>query len=344
MEKAVQGSNETSRPSRKLASAATVLAAFCLASVVFTPAVRGQTTTALTLDPWPADVLGETNDHFVYQNRGRVDDGSGKTQVFWWDSIGRFRVDRSDPNSLSLGIRQLTIDFDTHSPELPHNLNDLSAALGVHLGSIGGGTATAVFGAGYTGNNLFADSNGVFGIGHLTWQAPLSKSDSWALSLDYDGSSAFLPDIPLPGFAYIHDDGWARFTVGFPRSEIEWRNIIPDLNLVATYDVPYALNVDLAYRVDGNFSVFGNFANVFQGFAQAYRDDNERTFYQMRRVEFGIRYTNPDVYHGIFLDVSLAAGYAFDQQFSRGFDVRDLAPFATISDEPYIGLILRGRF
>ena len=50
------------------------------------------------------------------------------------------------------------------------------------------------------------------------------------------------------------------------------------------------------------------------------------------------------VFRGMALDASLIVGYAFDQRFSTGWDVRDTDGLANLSDEPYIGIIVRGIF
>ena len=47
---------------------------------------------------------------------------------------------------------------------------------------------------------------------------------------------------------------------------------------------------------------------------------------------------------GAFFDIAFAVGYAFAQEYSTGFDVRDMSPLAEVSEVPYAALILRGRF
>jgi hypothetical protein len=62
----------------------------------------------------------------------------------------------------------------------------------------------------------------------------------------------------------------------------------------------------------------------------------------MNRVEAGVRFEGK--IFGFYTDAALTVGYAFEQNFYRGFDARDLNSFSSISDEPYIGLVLIGRF
>ena len=42
-----------------------------------------------------------------------------------------------------------------------------------------------IVGAGYAGDNLFADSEGVFGLAHLIYERKLNLRDSLALTLDW---------------------------------------------------------------------------------------------------------------------------------------------------------------
>jgi len=67
-----------------------------------------------------------------------------------------------------------------------------------------------------TAAQSFADTNGIFGIGHVTYRRKLSERDSLILSLDYNGNSSFLPDVPLPGFAFEHRSNSCRSLAGFP--------------------------------------------------------------------------------------------------------------------------------
>jgi hypothetical protein len=88
-----------------------------------------------------------------------------------------------------------------------------------------------------------------------------------------------------------------------------------------------------------HFGLYANTANFFQGFVTASGDITNRQFYQMRRVEAGFRVIDNPLF-----DASIGIGYAFDQEFSRGFDVRNMRPIGHISNEPYIAIVLRGTF
>ncbi|HEX8523864.1 MAG TPA: hypothetical protein VF669_16540 [Tepidisphaeraceae bacterium] len=307
---------------------------------------QAQTDERLVVDPWPDKQWGQTFDHLLYQEQGHVRGEPGSqsnTQMFWWDSYGRFRFSSTDPNAFSLAYRYVTVNFDSRSPSLPDTLDKVSLAAGLHLGEFQGGRVGLVLGAGWSGDNPFGDVDGMFGLAHLTWEKALNDRDALVLSIDWDGGAAFLPDVPTPGFMYVHREDHGSFGVGYPRSFVRW-DITDRLSAEAEYRVPYAIDAYLDYKIAGGFSVFGNVANWFEAFYLNDQPREDRFFQQMARAEVGVRYVNPNVFMGMSLDAALSVGYAFEQNFYRGFDVRDLDKTAEISDEPYVALILRGTF
>jgi hypothetical protein len=308
---------------------------------------HAQTTAELTTKPWQDGQFGETLDKPLYEEQGHVkgEDDRG-AQLFWWDSKGRFRFSKTDPDAFSLAYRYLTMTFDTNSRNVPDTLDDMSLAAGIHLGDFGDSNAwhaSAVLGLGYASDNLFADVNGLYGIGHLLFERKTGDADSLILGIMYNGNSGLLPDVPLPEFALTHRTPELTYSIGFPQSSLRWL-MTDNLALSLGYMMPYTGDVRLEYTIGNGFSFFGDFANAFDGFYLDGQGREDRIFFEMRRAEVGLRYQNPDVFHGIGLDVALTAGYAWDQQLTRGFDVRDRDVQAELSDEPYIGLVLVGTF
>jgi hypothetical protein len=324
-----------------------VLAAGLLLLPCLARTSRGQTTAELTTKPWQGGQFGETLDKLLYEEQGHVKGENDRgEQLFWWDSKGRFRFSTTDPDAFSLAYRYLTMNFDTNSKSVPDTLDDMSLAAGIHLGDFGDGNAwhaSAVLGLGYASDNLFADVNGLYGIGHLLFERRIGDADSLVLGIMYNGNSGLLPDVPLPEFAFTHRTPELTYSIGFPQSSLRWL-IQDNLALSLGYMMPYTGDVRLEYTMGNGFSVFGDFANAFDGFYLDGHGREDRLFFEMRRAEVGVRYQNPDVYKGIGLDVALTAGYAWDQQLTRGFDVRDRDVQAELSDEPYIGLVLVGTF
>ena len=104
--------------------------------------------------------------------------------------------------------------------------------------------------------------------------------------------------------------------------------------------MPYTADADIEYRLMPHFGLYADVGNFFQGFVIHTTDvSTNRQFYQMRRAETGVRFIFDP-----WVDASVGVGYAFDQGFSDGFDIRDMRPIGHISNEPYIAFVLRGRF
>jgi hypothetical protein len=312
-----------------------------IAVIGLTSVARGQTFSRMLQQSWSGNNLAETYDHPVVQNTGHIDNvdgGKSDSQVTWWDSFGRVRFDRDDAQSPFVGYRVLTIGASTDGRFIKATMDEIDAALGIHLGSFDGWNVGAMLGAGFSSTHPFVNSSGVFGIGHVTGEMAVDDHNSMLLSVDYEANAGLLPDVPLPGFAWIHRRSGLDAMLGFPLSRLRW-DPLPKLDIKARYNVPFSADLDAEYRLLRHVGFYANAANFFQGFVTASGDITDRQFYQMRRVEAGVRVINYPLF-----DASIGVGYAFDQEFSRGFDVRNIRPIGHLSNEPYIALVLRGTF
>lgn len=317
---------------------ASVLLLLCAA-----PAAWAQTDPHIILDPWATDgTWGATHDDLLFQGEAHMKNEDGaKAQIFFWDSIGRFRLGADGP---VLGYRYVTMAFDTNSSVLPDHFDEVSVAAGMKLGTLAGGDLWASAGIGYSGDNPFADSEGVFALAHLLWHRRLNDTDGLALSLDYNGVSPLFPDVPLPGVEYFHRDGNFSIELGFPRCALAWAPT-DALSFEASYQVPYTADVVADYKLASRVSVFGRYSNFYNGFRQDDEPTTDRMFVQMSRAEVGLRYVNPHLFfEWAYFDAALAVGYAFEQHVSGGFDARNQHALDEVSDVPYVGLVLRGKF
>jgi hypothetical protein len=64
---------------------------------------------------------------------------------------------------------------------------------------------------------------------------------------------------------------------------------------------------------------------------------SDRLVYELERVN-GVRSITK------CFDASIGVGYAFDQRFSHGYDVRDLSRISRLEDVPFLDLKLQGTF
>ena len=318
-----------------------------LVVALFAGHASAQSFSRFSLDTFDGKDLAETYDHPIFEVGGHVNSapqGSNESQVNWWDSFGRVRLDRNNPDAPFIPYRVLTIDAGTDSRYIRSSMYEVDSGIGLHLGEHGGWNLGTVLGAGFSTTRGFVNANGVFGIGDFTAEHKLTNGDSLVLAVDYAGNGSLLPDIPLPGFAYIHNSKMVDIMFGYPTSRVTYRPF-RKLEITAAYQVPYSFDVDAEYRVVPHFGFYADTGNFFQGFVTAHQastadgDITDRQFYQMRRAEFGMRFIFQPL-----VDASIGAGYAFDQGFSRGFDIRDLQPIGHIQNEPYLAIMLRGKF
>jgi hypothetical protein len=302
---------------------------------------------ALTIEPFPKDAFVETYDQPIFQSSSRAKPANGGPStgagIVWYDSYGRVRFDRSQPDTglfpPDIGYHYLQVTLNGGTRVIPANeLSDISLAAGFTAPGTGDDKLGCVLGLGYSGDKPFEDANGLYGIGHVNFQHALDRQNSLVLSLDYNGNSEFLPDIPLPGIGLAHRENKFDYLIGFPESTARL-SITDNLELRGRYSVPYSANVDLEYKLTNNFSLYGQAAHFFHGFELAHQPQTDRLFEEMTRVEVGVR-----VIWGSLIDISVGGGYAMNQDFYRGWDVRRLDRIASVSDEPYLGFIVRGRF
>lgn len=298
----------------------------------------GQSLARMNQLPWNGADFVTTLDDPILENAGHVSNSNYDERVELWDSYGRVRLNRNDPESPFLGYRILTSDMYTQSPLIHSTMDEFDLAAGFHIGTFDNWKISAMLGAGYSGTHPFVNEKGVFGIGDITAEHPINDQNSLLLAVDYAGNGDLLPDVPLPGFALMHHDDRLSFMLGFPVNRLEWRPI-PALKFNAEYTVPYTGSINAEYLPWQHFGMYANAANFCQGFVIGGENSIDRQFFQMRRVETGLRVVfNP------LVDAGIGIGYAFDQTFSRGYDVRSMDAVAHFSNEPYLTLVLHGRF
>ena len=86
-------------------------------------------------------------------------------------------------------------------------------------------------------------------------------------------------------------------------------------------------------------TIYGSFHSETRAFHIVGDDDHKRIFFQQRVAEIGVRWRPCPT-----CERFVAGGYAFSQEFSRGWDTRDTDEVREISDEPFVRFGGRIRF
>lgn len=304
-----------------------------------TGGVHAQVGSALVAVPWaPERSFGSTNYFIGFASES---DGAGfDTDLARAVSIGRFRLDNQDPNAVTFGWLYDHTVINSSDPVLPERLVSAAVAAGMGLGEIGDGWNVGFSaGGGTASDEPFSDEDGWYGVGSVYARKQLDPRSSLTLILDYDGSRSIWPDVPLPGIQYtVVESRSLRYSLGLPFSTLFYQ---PDdrwtFNL--QYIVPIGGTANVSFKIDEQWSAYGSYTSTTRGYHLDGDPDNERFFFDQDRLEAGVRFTPSP---GITLNV--AGGWAFDQEFSRGFDVRDDDTVRDLDDAAFIRLGLNYAF
>ncbi len=300
---------------------------------------RAQVGSALVAVPWqPGKTLSATNYFIGFESES---DGAGfDTDLSRGVSFGRFRNDPQDPAGLSFGWLYDHTQIDTADPVLPERLVSAAFAAGLGLGEIGDGWNVSVsVGGGFAGDLPFADEDAWYGVGSVVATKPLDQRTALTLIVDYDGSRAIWPDIPLPGIQYtIIESRSLRYSFGLPFSTLFYQ---PDdrWTFNVRYIIPIGGTAEVEFKIDDRWTAFGSYTSTTRGYHLDGDDDNRRLFFEQDRLEAGVRYAPADGWEWTF-----SGGWAFDQSFSRGFDVRDDVTVRELDDAAFLRLGLDFSF
>ena len=299
-----------------------------------------------------------------YDFRADVYNISGRVRLsYGLDNEG---LARAQPRA---GFQAQYVDLHTDDPRLPRSLLDASAGLGTGVAAFNGYQAGVSFGVGYAAADDQQDANGLYLQGDVAVGKTYDNGDAFGVVLDYNGNRTFLPDWPLPGFQYRkrfapvrppappaadpsatrpegrepgvdeYDPKAARavlvLVLGVPTAGVEWRPT-DRFQLNLNYLLPTNFDFRASYQLFGDQV---NGAGVYAALSRsvsayhwnAFGDGDDRIFFRQVRLEGGVQYRFNDR-----LQLILSGGYAFDQEFSVGFDSRERDTIADVDATPYI--------
>jgi len=310
-------------------------------SLLIAALAHAQTGPSLLIKPWDKQPeWASTYDEPVFINDGHTKGDDRKIGILYYDSFGRvkFDHDNSDPN-FWLGYRMLAIGIDGDHPNLPGDLNDLSIAAAFKLGEGANGWRLSLLaGAGTANDGHWSNSDAIYGIADLNASQRLDEDTYLHIGVHYSGNRTFWPDIPLPYITYAHRDSESFFyEVGAPTSAVTWKPL-DRLTLQASYTVPINLFANVSYALTKELSIFGEYSRTLDGFFRNQQGDT-RLFYDLARVSTGVRWIKAPL-----IDIRGGIGYAFNQEFSTGFDVRNTHTLAKPSDEVLFFFTVQGAF
>ncbi|MDW8344356.1 MAG: hypothetical protein RMM51_07675 [Verrucomicrobiae bacterium] len=298
-----------------------------------------QNAAVLWMRPW-ADVphVWESKNKFGIQDRADTRNNTS-AGIFSWESGGRLKFDADETlPGLAVGYRVVALGVDSSLAAIDGTFWDVSAGLGVRWPAWANGWQFQTWLGGGTANDGdFSNGDGWYGLAVADFSYRWGDDAQVNVGLSYDGNRLFLPDFPLPYVAYrrtLSDELTA--VLGLPVGGVVWRPA--DVwRFEVTYVLPTGIEARAGYRLTESWTVFVEYDSQAQAFAIE-QLDNRRLFFSVRRVLGGVEWRTQR------LRVSVGAGLAWDQEFERGFDVRELRTVTKVEDVPTLLVQLDARF
>ncbi len=274
------------------------------------------------------------------QAEGEADQSGMDVRLSRYQAAGRWLLDPGDPLSPSAALSWHQLDIHSSDTALPDRLVDVSAAGSVLFDMEQDRSLRVTVGGGYAGDNAFGDGRAYYGLADLVYTEPIDKQSGYMFILSYNGNRTFLPDVPLPGFVYYDAlDENTFYTLGIPASSVTHK--LDDRTTVrARYILPININASIEYELDDAVTLFGRFDSDTNAYTLDSDPDNRRLMFSQQRIEGGAVW----VHEPSGVELTVAGGYAFDQEFTRGWDSRDDDTVRDISDEPYLRIGLKISF
>lgn len=316
--------------------------AIAMMSVLLGPMAFAQTGPQIAIFPWQEGAhWAETSDEILYFDDGHVKGDGGKqdADVWNWDSDGRIKVDRNDPDpKFVIGYRILSLTVDSDFNAIDGSFWDIALVGAYRLGELHDGwDMTISGGVGSANDGAFSNEDALYGLGAVNGYKKLDDVSGVHAGLRYNGNALVLPDIPLPYLAYESEWSEQLSTVlGLPLNSVEWTPM-ERLQFQIRYAFPINFNGEMSFQLIENLSLFARYADTTDAFAINGKN-NKRIYHELERVSGGIRWVTR------LFDASLGVGYAFKREFDQGFDLRETDNVAVLSEEAFMSLKIVGTF
>jgi hypothetical protein len=313
-----------------------------LVALAMSRTARAQTGASLLVEPFPKEQLIDARGSWMYEDAGHVKGSDESLRLAIYESTGRVRVFPGSLTSPRVGWELEYLDLRGGPDLLPRHLSDQSVGAAFPVAKIDQWIFGVALGLGYAGESPFGEGSAWYGKGTFVAFRQFSENDALVLILDYHGNRTFLPDVPLPGVAYTRRVSPSLFyVVGIPLSSVTWKPF-DKFSLEAGWFPIESFHAAAGYEFAPHFSAFASLDYHSMAFTLEALDNNDRLLFQHRRAEVGVRWAPR--HRQETLAFTAAAGYAWGQEFSVGFDARDTDEVADISDEPYVRVGFEVKF
>jgi hypothetical protein len=289
-----------------------------------------QTGADLLVKPWEPGQIIDTSTDGLLEASGHTKETDDGIRLSTYHALGRWRILPNNEATPRLGYDVQYWDVNTSDPALPRNLWDMSIGFAQPVAKINDWFGVITGSVGYAGNAPFSDSHAVYFGANLIVGKEFSKDRAILMALNYNGNRTFFPDVPIPAFAYAdRATPYLSYVVGLPYSSITYEPL-QGLQFEGGFTLVETLEGKVAYQFTKHWALFGNYRDLLNAFHIDGTQEDRRLFLHTHTLEAGIRW-NPTR----LIRLSLSGGWAFGQEFSKGFDDRSLEPVRHLSDVPF---------
>lgn len=303
--------------------------------LAMTATTFAQTGPALVLKPFAAGQSFEIGGSSTFFGDSDVDENGGDFDLTIFDAAARWQITGEDQRNVTVGYEITYLDIDSSNAIFPERFADQSIGVGFHVGHFQEWKIDAAVGVGHAGTAPYSDGRAIYYMADLIASKDIDESSSLMLFVNYNGNRSIFPDIPLPGIAYTHEvDESLSYVAGIPYSQITWKPA--DLwTFTLDYFIPTTINVRAEYEATDSITLFAAYENRLDSFRVKGDNEHRRVFFKQSRAELGANWQACEN-----ASLEIAGGYAFGQEFTRGYDVRDDNMVAQVDNAPYVKVAL----
>jgi hypothetical protein len=314
----------------KITSRAGIFFAMLLPVVCLSARALAQTDPTLLINPWEHGQAFDTSTDAVLESSAPNRETHDETGLSSYHAFGRWRVLPDQEATPRFGYDLTYFDITTTDPALPRHLWNGTVGFAQPVADFNKWFAVVTGAAGYAGDTPFSDPHAVYFTGNVIVGRKFSDDKAFIFALNYDGNRSFLPDVPIPGFAYADRyNEHVTYVIGLPLNSIRYE---PQKGL--QFDLGWGLLGTFKARVGWEFqrhySVYTSYTDRLTAFHLSDLPEDRRLFLQEHRAEVGFRW-NPTP----TLKFSVGTGWAFGQEFSEGYDLRGTTPLRHLRDGPF---------
>lgn len=313
-----------------------------LAILLFTAVTRAQVGPDLIIKPWADGQAFDTNtDAVVEFGSPSRENHRDDIQLSSYHAYGRWRVLPSVEATPTLGYDVSYFDVKTHDTALPGHLWNTDFGFSQPVAEFDKWFVVLDAGAGYAGDTPYSDPNAVYYQGDVIVGRKFTPDKAFIVALNYDGNRTFLPDVPLPGFAYANRyNEHLTYVIGAPYNSITYQPV-NGLQIDLGWALVQKFSASVGWEFLSHYTLYANYTDRLSAFHMSSMQDdiNRRLFLQEHRIEAGFRF-NPTK----LIKLSIGGGWAFGQEFSTGYQSYDSKPLRHLRDGPFIEGLLQIGF